>query len=44
VKKFLLILAIIFAGNFFAANVQAEIKTYTSVGDYVLSKDVPPSN
>ena len=27
-KKFLLMLAIIFAGNFFASNVQAEMKTY----------------
>ena len=31
-KKFLLILAIIFAGNFFASNVQAEIKNYSGRG------------
>jgi len=44
VKKFLVILAIIFTGNIFASNVQAEIKTYTGIGDYVLSEDVPPGD
>ena len=44
-KNFCKILAaIIFVGNIFASNVHAEIKTYTGIGDYVLSEDVPPGD
>lgn len=43
-KIFCLAVLMFFAGNFFASNVHAEIKTYTGVGDYVLSEDVPPGD
>jgi len=43
-KIFCLAVLIIFAGNFFANLSHAEIKTYTGVGDYILSEDTPPGD
>ena len=37
-KKFLVVLAIIFAGNFFASDVHAEIKNYVGTDEYVMSE------
>lgn len=41
---FLIAMVIIFSGNFFANLAHAEIKTYTGVGDYILSEDTPPGD
>ena len=43
-KKIFCLAALVIFANIFASNVHAEIKTYTGVGDYVLSEDVPPGD